>query len=178
MYAILAWAGIVFFATFPAAAQTAVPPEVRASLQQPELAGAARLRYWGFSVYDAQLWVEPGFQQREMARQSFALELRYLRELKGEDIARRSIEEMRRIGEFTPAQAGRWLAILTQAFPDVVTGDRITGVHRPDGGATFWVNGKLTVELREPVFAQLFFGIWLSDKSSQPDMRLALLGQR
>ena len=55
-------------------------------------------------------------------------------------------------------------------------GDRITGVHLPGEGARFFVNGRLQGELRDADFARLFFGIWLSPRTSEPALREALLG--
>ena len=159
----------------PATGQPLVPG-VAAELAQPRLAGTSRYSYWGFDVYQATLWVEPGFRSSEPGRSRFALELQYLRGFKGRDIARRSIDEMRRVGEFSDAQAQAWLQAMQAAFPDVAAGDRLTGIHLPGQGARFLANGRPTAEVNDPEFARLFFGIWLSDKTPEPQMRLALLG--
>lgn len=166
-----AFGGLVSFACAQPA-QTAVAAE----LAQPRVAGSSRYRFWGFDIYQATLWVEPGFGGGEPGRGRFALELQYLRAFKGADIARRSIEEMRRLGEFSDAQANAWLQAMQAAFPDVAAGDRLTGIHRPGQGVRFLANGRVTAEVNDPEFARLFFGIWLSEKSSEPQMRLALLG--
>jgi len=60
-------------------------------------------------------------------------------------------------------------------FPDVKAGDVITGVHQPAMGVVFWCNGRLLGEVRDPLFARLFFGIWLSPQTSEPQLRSALL---
>ena len=141
-------------------------------------AGSARLTVWGFSAYDARLWVAPGFQSARFAEHALALELHYLRDFSAKDIARRSLEEMRRQASIPEAQATQWEAALRQAFPDVKAGDRITGIYRPEGpdaGARFLTNGQATGELRDAAFARLFFGIWLSPKTSEPALRQALL---
>ena len=65
---------------------------------------------------------------------------------------------------------------MKQLFPDVQAGDRITGVHRPGVGARFHVNGRLAGEVRDADFARLFFAIWLSPRTSEPQLRAALLG--
>lgn len=165
----------LFGVNVPARAQPAVPG-VAAELAQPRLAGTSRYTYWGFDIYQATLWVEPGFRSSEPGRSRFALELHYLRSFKGGDIAQRSIAEMRRVGEFSDAQAQAWLQAMQAAFPDVAAGDRLTGIHRPGQGARFLANGRPTAEVNDPEFARLFFGIWLSEKTPEPQMRLALLG--
>lgn len=173
----LVWAAAIFFLQSAAQAQTAASAPVASELAQPRLAGASRFTFWGFDVYQASLWVEPGFDSATLARQRYALELRYLRGFKGRDIAQRSIDEMRRLGRFSEAQAQAWLQAMTQAFPDVEPGDRLLGIYLPGQGARFLANGRLTGEVMDTEFAQLFFGIWLSDKTSEPRLRQALLGQ-
>lgn len=155
----------------------ALPPELRAALPVAKLSGQAKLSFWGFEVYQATLWVAPGFVDTAYAQSAFALELAYLRDFKGADIARRSIAEMRRQAPMGAALEARWEAQMRALFPDVNTGDRITGVHQPRTGAVFWSNGRLLGEIRDPAFAQLFFGIWLAPQTSEPQLRQALLAQ-
>ncbi len=164
----------------PAAAwATAVPTppaEVSAALPGALLQGQGRLRYFGLHIYDAALWSLAPLPPGKPLGAALALELRYARKLAGSVIAERSIEEMKRVGDFTEADGQRWLEAMKQAFPDVIAGDRITGVLQPGLGAAFFVNGKPTAEVRDAQFAQLFFGIWLSPRTSQPALRAALLG--
>jgi hypothetical protein len=101
--------------------------------------------------------------------------LRYQRDFSARDIARRSLEEMRRQGSIAPAQADQWQQALATAFPDVKKGDRIVGVNRPGVGVLFITNGQATGEIAGADFARLFFGIWLSPQTSEPGLRQALL---
>jgi hypothetical protein len=105
----------------------------------------------------------------------FALELQYLRKLEGASIASRSIDEMRRLGSFSDAQAQSWLAAMRELFPNVGVGERITGVNLPGEGAEFWVNGQRVGVVKDVNFARLFFGIWLDERTSEPKMRAQLL---
>lgn len=166
----------------PAAAQTAnasapqrLPGEVAAELPGGVLAGSARLRFFGFDVYDSRLWVAPGFRASSYAQSPLALELTYLRALKGRAIAERSLQEMQRCGRLSPEQEQRWLGAMTEAFPDVGRGERITGLHQPGVGARFWVNGQARAEIRDPEFSRCFFGIWLAETTSEPQLRSQLL---
>jgi hypothetical protein len=158
-------------------AQTAVPSEVAGELPGALWAGSARLRFFGLDVYDARLWVAPGFAAANYARHALALELTYLRSLTGSTIAERSLQEMARAQEITPAQAKRWLGAMQTAFPDVKSGDRLTGLHSPDLGARFWLNGQTRAAVPDPEFSRLFFGIWLSDATSEPRLRRNLLAR-
>lgn len=150
-------------------------PEISAALPQGRLIGQGRLTVWGFQVYDARLWAASGFGADAYASQPLALELAYLRAFDAAEVAKRSLQEMRRSAAISEAQAAQWTTELLRVIPDVRPGDRITGVHRPGVGAAFWVNGRASGEIRDAEFARLFFGIWLSPNTSEPRLREALL---
>ena len=159
----------------PGASPPAPPPEAAPDLPGARWSGAARMRFFGFDVYDAALWVAPDFSASRYALFPLALQLTYLRNLSGRSIAQRSLEEMRRGTVLTPAQEQRWLSAMQEAFPDVQSGDRITGLHQPGVGARFWFNGQPRALVRDGDFSRLFFGIWLAESSSEPGLRMALL---
>lgn len=164
------------------AASSSTPIGAMSSVGHPQLPGSrlqgeATLRYFGLRVYHARLWTLPEFRTRQPTEQSLVLELEYLRQLKGSAIAERSLQEMQRAGPIPEAQARRWLAEMQKIFPDVKAGDRITGQHLPGQGARFWLNGRAVGQVDDADFGRLFFGIWLAPTTSEPDMRLALLGQ-
>lgn len=140
-----------------------------------QAAGTGRLTWFGIRAYEAKLWVAPGFRQAEFERHALALELHYLRDFTARDIARRSIDEMRRAGPIAPADAQRWQDQLQQLLPDVRAGDRITGLHRPGRGASFLVNGRAAGDVADVNFSARFFGIWLAPTTSEPKLRESLL---
>lgn len=163
--------------TAPTARPT--PPELRvewgeASPARPQ--GETRMRFFGLAVYDIALWAPSPVPADSWERQALALAITYRRNLSGERIAERSLDEMRRGGPIDDATAQGWLAEMKRLFPDVNDGDRITGVLQPGQAARFHLNGRLVGELRDARFAALFFGIWLAPWTSEPALRSALLG--
>lgn len=176
---LLAWplACAALTPAWPAGARSVPPPppEVRSELPGARLLGSGRLTFMLFHVYDARLWGGPDFDVARYDQVPLALELEYARSFDNADIAERSIEEMRRSGPIAPEKVARWLSAMKQAFPDVAAGDRTTGVQVPGVAARFFVNGKLTGEIRDGEFTRLFFGIWLSTRTSEPRLREALL---
>ncbi|PZP36731.1 MAG: hypothetical protein DI603_01865 [Roseateles depolymerans] len=154
----------------------APPAELLGVLPEARLRGSGVLRFFGLRVYEARLWVREGFEPTRYAQHPFALELTYDRRLEGLAIAERSVAEMRRVGSFDEARAKRWLALMRQAFPDVVAQDRLLGHHDGAGEVSFFYNGRLTARVGDAEFARLFFGIWLAPQSSAPALRQALLG--
>jgi Chalcone isomerase-like len=151
--------------------------ELRVGLPGAQLAGSAKLTVWGFDVYKASLWVAPGFRQSAYSQHAFALELAYLRKFEGSAITERTLAEMQRQAKVPAEKARAWREAMLAIFPSVKPGDRITGIHQPGAGTRFLVNGKPKGEIVDPEFDRLFFGIWLSDATSEPALRQALLAQ-
>jgi hypothetical protein len=149
----------------PAAAATLVPDA------RPQ--GGGELTWFGLSIYHGYLWSVGGTFSFD---EPFALDLHYLRPLKGPLIAKRSVEEMRSLGRYADTDLARWGEAMARIFPDVGKGDRIVGVHLPGRGARFFFNGRPIGELGDPEFARAFFGIWLDPRTSRPDFRRQLLG--
>ena len=151
------------------------PPEVHSEVPGARLHGSGRLTYFLLHVYDARLWAASDFDAARYDQMPLALELQYARSFDNADIAERSIEERRRSIPISPDQETRWLAAMQQAFPNVAEGDRATGVQVPGVATRYFVNGQFTGEIRDPEFTRLFFGIWLSARTSEPKLRRALL---
>jgi len=177
--ALLISVGACFYADHAAAQAvptTPVEPQTTAMpLAGVRLAGQGVLRFLGFEIYRARLWVQPGFDAENYSAQPLALELTYHRDFTADAIARRSIEEMRRVDRFTPQQAARWQQALQAALPDVKSGDRLLGIHQPGVGAVFKMAGRVVGEVPDAEFSRLFFGIWLSPQTSEPGLRQELL---
>lgn len=155
----------------PLASAQAIVPGVPGAVE----AGHAPFRFLGFRVYQARLWVAPGFRRSTLGEVPLALELAYERSFTGAAIARRSLEEMQRAGGLDPDQARRWEASLRALLPDVKDGDRLLGVHRPGRGAEFFQDGRSLGRIDDPEFSRRFFAIWLGTATSAPELREALL---
>lgn len=167
------------------AAASALPGQPSAPLAsnmppQTRLAGEGSFHWYGFHIYDAQLWVgQDGYRDAAPAAAPFVLELRYARPLQGSRIAQASVEQMEKIGAGSAVQRQAWLPAMRALFPDVKEGDRLAGHFTPGQGMRFYFNGaplqnQPTALTGEP-FAQAFFAIWLSPRTTAPALRAALL---
>lgn len=154
----------------------AAPSAVRTFFRDtPRLIGQHRFTYWGFEVYDASLWSSTAFAPEDWAKQSLVLELRYLRDFKGADIAQRSIDEMHGQRNLTTPQKQTWLAALQRLIPNVRSGERLSGAYTPDKGMQLLHQDRLLGEVADAELAQRFFGIWLAPETSQRQLRQQLL---
>jgi Chalcone isomerase-like len=172
-----AFAFVMFFNAPDASARSALPADVKAEISGAQLSGTGKLTFFGLNVYEANLWVTSDFKPTDFQNHAFALDLQYLRNFAGDAIAKRSIEEMQRIEPIPEQQAQKWLATLKSVIPDIRKGDRLIGTHQPNVGMVFWHNGKRSGEIKDAAFSRQFFAIWLSLKTSEPKLRVALLGK-
>ncbi len=156
-------------------AATEAPARLQGLLSSPKLMGQQRFSYWGFAVYDASLWANTSFASLDWAQHNLVLELRYLRDFKGADIAQRSIDEMHGQRPLTAAQTQNWSAQLRQLIPNVREGERLTGVYTPHKGLQLLHQDQPVGELRDGELAQRFMGIWLAPETSQRQLRQQLL---
>lgn len=153
------------------AAQAAMP-QVAPDVPGARVAGQGKFTWFGMKIYDASLWVgEAGY----VAGAPFALELRYARSLGGKRIAEASADQMYKTGAGTPAQRTLWLGKMLAIFPDVKEGSSITGVFLAGGAVRFHLDASVLGTINEPGFAQAFAGIWLSPRTTAPQLREALL---
>ncbi|MCF6441277.1 chalcone isomerase family protein [Pseudoalteromonas luteoviolacea] len=135
----------------------------------------ARMTYLFWDVYDISLY-SPSGSYNSLA--PFVLQLTYLRDLDGEEIAKRSLEEMQKQGFDDEALGAKWLLQMKQIFPDVTENYSLYGVRDENGVTRFYDSEKLLGEISDQNFTKWFFDIWLSEKTTEPKMRLKLLGEK
>jgi len=155
--------------------QVTVPPRLRAFFSDPRWVGGQRFTYWGFDVYDASLWANVSFAPEDWARQDLILELRYLRDFKGLDIAQRSVDEIHKQRALSAEKKQKWFSALQALIPDVRSGERLTGVYTPGKGMKLLHQDRTVGEVADAELAQRFFGIWLAAETSQRQLRQRLL---
>ena len=164
---------------FAQTSQPVLPPDVASNLPSAEFAGKGKLTFFGLEVYESSLWVAPNFKGLAFENHNFALELHYLRNFTAADIAKRSLEEMHRIEQVPEQKAAQWTKTLSELLPNVKKGDRIDRSAQARRRRYFLAATANAVgEIRDAEFSRQFFAIWLSPKTSEPKLRLALLGQK
>jgi hypothetical protein len=154
----------------PADATPAILFPVSARDQVWQQWGSGEMRFLGFALYRATLWVVGA----AMDNSPHALTLLYRRNIAREQLVGASLDEMRRLGG-SKATVDRWQTDLERVLPDVKAGERIIGLHLPGQGARFYHQGRLTGEINDADFARHFFAIWLDPRTRSPDVRALLL---
>ena len=168
---------ILVLALGSAVALAAVRPnELSGTIKAEKPYGTGSLTWFFLTAYDATLWTDA--RQWSMA-EPFALTLTYKMSFSREELVERTVEEMAKIAPALPRTAlARYGQDLAVVFPSVKDGDRVTAIHTPGKPVRFFHNGRLTGEIGEASFAEPFFGIWLSPRTSEPKLRARLLKLR
>jgi Chalcone isomerase-like len=144
-------------------------------MSNPQKAGEGRLSYLIWDVYDATLYAPDGKYQND---KPVALALRYLRTIKGRDIADKSAEEIRNQGFKDEVALAIWHEQMRRIFTDVSPGTVFTGIRTNKNHTIIFKDGEKVGVFKDPEFTRRFFDIWLSARTSHPALRNQLLGIR
>ena len=125
-----------------------------ATIKDAKPYGSGSLGWFVLTAYDAALWTDA----RQWSWQvPFALTLKYHMGFSSSEIVSRSLDEEK---HDNPALSDTTLAnyrtTMTGLFPDVKSGDEITGLFSPDGTVQFFHNGKRTGQAHDLAFAKPF----------------------
>ena len=128
--------------------------------------------FW--DIYKAMLFAPNG---NYTAAAPYALSLTYFISADGADIAERSVDEMKDTGITDKEKLASWGKQMTEIFPNVKDGSNITAIATTSGKTIFISEGKTIGTVSDKDFAPAFFGIWLSPKTNDKNLRNKLLGK-
>ncbi len=144
-----------------------------------ELKGAGLLKYLGFEVYSAALYVS-GDHPRPLdaiGRSPLKLVLRYHRSIPKTLIQSSTGRALRHLPPSELEALRSDLDRMYGFYEDVREGDRYALVYRPETGLSVWFNGSLKGTIPGDAFARSYLGIWLSDAPLSDGLRDALSGR-
>ncbi|WP_329602005.1 chalcone isomerase family protein [Sansalvadorimonas verongulae] len=137
--------------------------------------GKTRLNILFWSIYDIELLTQDGFYSQ--GRLPLRLKITYLRDFTADSLVEQTSKEWRALGITTPKTI-RWMAALQSIWPDVSEQDSLELHVDCDSVSRFYFNGMLVGTIADKQFAPAFVAIWLSRKTSQPEMRRELLANK
>ena len=138
--------------------------------------GQGFLTFFGLKLYKATLVSETDYG--DIFDSKFALQIQYLRKFKGEDIAKRSVKEMAKLGLVPEDVKLVWYDWMYENIPDVKKNDILTGVYIPKQGIELYFNGVQIASNKNTSLAESFFLIWLHNRTSEPKLKSKLLQHR
>ena len=169
-------AAILYAATmlmaFPLAANAAgKPSEIAATIHAPAPVGGGKLKKLFMSVYEASFWSDSG----DWKKAPYALSITYAMNFSAQELADRTLTEMQNVSDKPEDVLKSYTDQLAKLWPNVASGDRITAVALSNGRTAFYHNGHALGTISDPAFTPVFFGVWLSSKTSEPELRQQLL---
>ena len=136
--------------------------------------GQSRFEYYFWDVYDAKLATPSGNYQ--FGQHPVKLSLTYLRDFAAKDIVKATNEQWQHLGKTD--LLGKFDQQLLALWPDIKEGETLSFITDMQGIGTFYHNDTKLGGIDDSQFADNFLAIWLSPKTSQPDMRKQLIGEQ
>lgn len=134
--------------------------------------GDAKFSVLFWDIYTSELWTDTG--RFESYHQPLAFEITYLRDIDKKDLLARTVDQWQHLA-IEKAMFQPYEKQLLAIWPDIVAGDKLM-LTTINGVGEFFYNGKFIGKVEDSNFVELFLAIWLSPKTSQPDLRAHLLG--
>lgn len=141
--------------------------------------GQGEMDYLFWTLYQAQFFqempnVNPASTDDDQP-QDKALKIEYYQSIDNQDLIDATIEQWQHLG-YSDEQIKRWSDPLSDIWPNVESGNTLTFVAGKNGVSTFYLEDKVIGTLSDPLFGGAFLSIWLSERTSHPDLRSQLLG--
>lgn len=137
------------------------------------LVGQGKLKVLFWDIYEAKLFTPTGEYQEQ--QYPLALELTYLRKFKKADLISETKNQWEKQGYEEHPRMKVWLDQLDQHWIDVSKKDQICLYIDELGNSHFYINGDFTGKIIDPEFSKAFAAIWLSEKTTEPEIRKLLI---
>lgn len=154
----------------PTLALATKPPELAPAIKAEAPIGTHSFSKLMLPVYDVSFWSDSG----SSSKAPYALSITYDMNFSPDELAERTGDEMKGVSNLPQETIAKYTELLRGIYPQVKDGDRITALQKDAGTTVFYHNGKQVGAVKDAQFAQPFFGIWLSPKSSEPQMQKQL----
>ncbi len=171
---------ILLLSTCSIASANTIKPISSADITAEELnqysfkkVGEAELSVLFWSVYHSSLHSLNGsFIEKQ---RPIKLEINYLRDIEAADLISKTAEEWQQQG-LNHANQNIWLEQLRIIWPNIKENDTLTFIVDTQNQSHFLFNQQSIGSISDEDFADHFLAIWLSEKTSRPNLRKKLLG--
>lgn len=134
--------------------------------------GTGRLSIFFIDIYDISLFSQTKDYLKD---KPFAIVINYLRDIKSNQIVDSSIDEIKRISNPSKGEIENYRSVLTSLFPNIYRGDQLIGIKKTNSDGVFFYNEKTIGKINDEELLDNFFDIWLSEKTSHPELRDKLI---
>ncbi len=142
-------------------------------LKTPFIIGSSELKFFGMNIYDISLWSE---SNQFSYNKKFAIQIIYNKSFNKEDLAKRTVQEIKKQNNITEEQEKLYYEQILLVFSSVKKGDEKVALFIPKEGVVLFFNKKIVGKISNLTLAKYFIDIWVSDKSSYPDIAKKIRG--
>ncbi|WP_206484317.1 chalcone isomerase family protein [Thalassotalea sp. G2M2-11] len=165
---------VVIVCSFSAVAKPQLLPPSTLDIAKYTVIGQARFSVLFWDIYDSRLLSSTG-DYDTCENQDLVFEIQYLKDIKAGELLTRTVEQWQHLS-INQARYQAYLPKLAKLWPDIQQGDRLA-LLVSENASVFYFNNDYLGHIQGRDFGQLFLAIWLSPKSSQPELRQQLLGK-
>lgn len=137
--------------------------------------GEGEMKYLFWTLYRAEYF--SGKPSAAPGEKPEALRITYQKSISRQALLDATYDQWSKLG-YTDNLTSDWLATLSAIWPDVEPGDQLTLLVTTDGRSEFYLSDRMIGELSDERFGDAFLSIWLSERTTEPDLRLQLLGRK
>jgi hypothetical protein len=141
--------------------------------------GEGEMEYLFWTIYQAQFYRAGSNASSstplEEDHPAKALKIEYYQSITRQALLDATIEQWQHLG-YSPSQIQSWAKPLASLWPDIKPGDTLTVLVSKEGASHFFFQNQRLGSIDDKQFGQAFLSIWLSEQTTEPELRLQLLG--
>ncbi len=144
-------------------------------MNQFELVGTGTFSVLFWDLYQGKLLSTSGGYPVNFEKEQLIYQIDYFVNISQDELIKRTIEQWQHLA-IKQDKYEKYLSQLEQIWPNVNENDQLLLMVQ-QGRSAFYFNQQYIGEIDSHEFGQMFIDIWLSEKTSQPKFRQALLGK-
>jgi hypothetical protein len=142
--------------------------------QRFTLLGRAKFSVLFWDIYESSLSTADGQRPFSHLCQELLFEIHYLRDISKKDLLDNTVSQWQHLS-LKESEYSAFLPLLESIWQDIKKGDRLSMLTQQNK-TVFYLNREHIGEIESSTFAKTFLGIWIDENTSEPKLRLKLLG--
>ena len=133
--------------------------------------GEGEMQYLFWTLYSAEFYRS----QETGSSSSQALKITYFKSISQQALIEATQDQWQHLG-YSVSDIRQWSQPLQAIWPNVEPGDELTFISDDTGYGQFYFEDQAIGTVQDPTFSQAFLDIWLSERTTEPELRQQLLG--
>jgi hypothetical protein len=140
-----------------------------------EKIGSGQMDYLFWTIYEAEYYAGEHTITGNTETNKQALKIKYLKPIKSKALVQATIDQWQHLN-YDASDIEQWARSLENLWPNVEPGNSLTLIIEENGKSAFYFDDTLIGTIEAEQFGDAFLSIWLSENTSEPNLRRKLLG--